>query len=377
MPSAVIEAISGYYRSHNANHHGAFPTSRESDEAVLDARRKLAAFVGAGNWREISLGQNMTTVAYSLSRAIGAAFSEGDEIVITALDHEANRGPWLGLRDHGIVVREAAMLPNGLIDMEDFERQLTPRTKLVAVTLASNALGTVPDSTEIRRLTRAAGAWLLVDAVHYAPHFPIDVQELDVDFLLCSAYKFYGPHVGVLWSRPGLLQQLPTEHLRVQSDEAPYRIETGTLNFAAIVGAGAAVDYIASWGEGRDLRARIVDATGAIAEYEHGVALRYWDEVRGIPGVTGWGPDFDQERRAPTVSITVDGRTATEVASQLGERGVQVWDGHFYAVRAVETLGLEERGGLVRTGVLMYNTADEVGRLLEALEAIAGSSRRA
>ncbi len=375
MPRQVIDAISGYYRTHNANHHGAFPTSRDSDAAVLAARKTLAAFLGAESWRTISLGQNMTTLTYSLARAFGSQLEAGDEIVITALDHEANRGPWLGLHDRGIGVREVALRPDGTLDPADFEARVTERTKLVALTLASNALGTVPDLAPVRRLAEAVGARVLVDAVHFAPHFSIDVAELDVDFLLCSAYKFYGPHVGVLYSRPGRLDELPTEHLRVQSDQAPYRIETGTLNFAAIVGAGAAVDYLASWGEGDGLRAQLVSASGAIAEYEHGLAKRYWTQVRQIPGVTVWGPGFDQGPRAPTVSTTVDGLTASEVARRLGNRGIQVWDGHFYAVRAVEALGIEELGGLVRTGVLMYNTEEEIDRLLEAVEEIASSSR--
>lgn len=371
MPQPVIDSITGYYRSHNANHHGSFPTSRDSDEAVLEARKVLATFLGGASWREISLGQNMTSLTFSLARAFGEKLAAGDEVVITALDHEANRGPWLGLRGRGVVVREVALQPDGTLDPDDFTAQVTERTKLVAVTLASNALGTVPGLADVTRLARGVGAWVLADAVHYAPHFPVDVRSLDVDFLLCSAYKFYGPHVGVLWSRPGLLEQLPTEHLRVQSDDAPYRIETGTLNFAAIVGAAAAVDYLASWGEGEDLRARIVDAAEGIARHEHAVAQRYWEAIRGIAGATAWGPGFDDGPRAPTVSITVDGLTATEVASRLGKRGIQVWDGHFYAVRAVEALGLAERGGLVRTGVLMYNSDAEIDRLLEAVDEIA------
>ncbi len=374
MPRSVIDAIGDYYRQNNANHHGSFPTSHDSDAAVLEARRTLATFLNANEWHEISLGQNMTTLTYSLARAFGDRLAPGDEIVITALDHEANRGPWLGLRERGITVREVGIRPDGTLDPDAFASQVSERTELVAVTLASNALGTVPDLAQVVRLAHDVDAWVLVDAVHYAPHFPIDVQALDVDFLLCSAYKFYGPHVGVLYARSGLLEQLPTEHLRVQSDDPPYRIETGTLNFAAIVGAAAAVEYLASWGEGEDLRSRIVDAARGIAEYEHALAGRYWQAVREIPGVTGWGPDFDDTPRAPTVSITVDGHTATDVARLLGERGIQVWDGHFYAIRAVEVLGLADRGGLVRTGVLMYNTSSEIDRLLEALEELAESA---
>jgi len=237
---------------------------------------------------------------------------------------------------------------------------------------ASNALGTVNDLVMARELSRAVGAWLLVDAVHYAPHFPVDVSALDPDFLLCSAYKFYGPHVGVLYARAGLLDSLRTDRLRTQDGAAPYRIETGTLNHAAIAGVKAAIEYIASWGEGSSLRARVVSAMEAIHAREHALASLYRDNVRRIPGVTAWGPDFSTMRRAPTVSITIAGVTPSEAAAKLGERGVLVWDGDFYAARAMEVLGLAERGGVLRAGILMYNTREEVERLLEGVAAIAG-----
>jgi len=294
----------------------------------------------------------------------------GDEIVITQLDHEANRGPWLALQERGIVVREVALRPDGTLDADDFARQVTPRTRLVAVVMASNALGTVTDVALARRLARQAGAWLLLDAVHYAAHLPLDVQELDADFLLCSAYKFYGPHVGILYCRPGLLEQLPTERLRTQEEEAPWRFEMGTLNHAALAGVKATVEYLAAWGEGESLRQRLVSAMDGIAAYEHGLGAFYFDAVKRIPGVTVWGPDFSGPR-APTVSITIDGVHAAEAARRLGEKGIQVWDGHFYALRPVEALGLAERGGLIRTGIVMYNTRQEVDRLLEAVAEIA------
>jgi cysteine desulfurase family protein (TIGR01976 family) len=371
VPQPVIDAISGYYRTCNANTHGEFPTSRESDRLMLEAREAAAAFLGAPSWREISFGQNMTTLNFALSHALVREMKPGDEIVITQLDHESNRGPWLLLRERGITVREVALRADGTLDPEDFARQVTERTRLVALGLASNALGTVNDIPLARRLSKEVGAWLLVDAVHHAAHFPIDVQALDVDFLLCSAYKFYGPHVGLLYTRPGLLETLRTDKLRVQDDEAPYRIETGTLNHAAIAGVKAAIEYIASWGRGESLRDRVVTAMTDIAAYEHGIAAHYFEEARQIPGVTVWGPDFTTARRAPTVSITLEGVTPLEIAKRLGEAGVQVWEGHFYAVRAVEVLGLAERGGVVRTGICMYNLREEVDRLLEALRGIA------
>jgi selenocysteine lyase/cysteine desulfurase len=226
----------------------------------------------------------------------------------------------------------------------------------------------VNDIALARRLTREVGALLLVDAVHYAPHFPLDVAAMDVDFLLCSAYKFYGPHVGVLYSKPGALDRLPTDRLKVQDPASPYRIETGTLNHAAIHGVRAAIEYLAGWGTGATLRERIVDAMTGISEYEHGLAAAYYDGVRRIRGVRVWGPGFGTRARAPTVSITLEKHTAAEAATVLGSQGLCVWDGNFYAARAVEVLGLEERGGLLRTGISLYTTDSDVRRLLTAIE---------
>ncbi len=363
VPEPVIAAMAGYYRTSNANTHGEFPTSRETDRLLDATRETVAAFLGAPSGREISFGQNMTTLSFSLSHALAREMAAGDEIVITQLDHEANRGPWLHLRERGIVIREVALRPDGRLDAEDFARQVTPRTRLVALGLASNALGTVNDAALARRLSREVGALLLLDAVHYAAHLPVDVVALDTDFLLCSAYKFYGPHVGILYSRPGLLDRLRTDRLSVQDEAAPFRIETGTLNHAALAGVKAAVEYIASFGEGEDLRRRILSAMTAIGEWEHALASSYYDQVRKIPGVTVWGTDFSVPR-APTVSITIDGVHPTDAARALGEKGIQVWDGNFYAARAIEMLGLSGRGGVIRTGFAMYNTAEEVERLL-------------
>src|SRR4051812_48646006 len=375
VPEPVIAAMSEYYRTSNANTHGEFPTSRETDRLLQETRETVAAFLGAPSGREVSFGQNMTTLTYSLSYALAREMAPGDEIVITQLDHEANRGPWLNLQEKGIVIREVALRRDGRLDPEDLARQGTKKTRLVALGIASNALGTVTDATLARRLSREVGAWLLLDAVHYAAYLPVDVVALDADFLLCSAYKFYGPHVGILYTRPGLLDRLPTDRLRVQDEEGPSRIEMGTLNHAALLGVKAAIEYIASWdasGEdhGGSLRERIVSALNRIAGWEHEIGAYYHDNVRRIPGVTVWGPDFSGPR-APTVSITIDGVHAAEAARRLGEKGIQVWDGHFYALRPVEALGLAERGGLIRTGIVMYNTRQEVDRLLEAVAEIA------
>ena len=371
VPQAVIDAITDVYGTCNVNAHGNFPPSQELDRRMQHARDTLATFLGAVDGTCISFGQNMTTLNYALSAAIAHTLKPGDEVLITALDHEANRGPWSRLAEHGIAVQEVRLLSSGLLDTADLAAKITPRTRVMALGASSNALGTVNDIRLARRLTADIGAYLVVDAVHYAPHFPLDVQELGVDFLLCSAYKFYGPHVGVLYARPGALNELPTNRLNVQDPNAPYRIETGTLNHAAIDGARAAVDYIASWGTGNTLRERLVDAMQGISEYEHELAQFYHDSVRRLPGVRVYGPDFSTRARAPTVSITLDGITAEEAAKALGAKGICVWDGNFYAARAVEVLGLSARGGLLRTGVSMYSTRDELERLLAGLEALA------
>lgn len=369
VPRPVIDAISRYYETSNANAHGEFPTSRETDRLLHETREAAAAFLGAPSWRTISFGQSMTTLTFSLSHALGRAMEPGDEVVITRLDHEANRGPWLGLAERGMVIREVALKADGRLDYEDMERQITERTRLVALGLASNALGTVNDAARARELASRVGAWLLLDAVHYAAHFSVDVQALDCDFLLCSAYKFYGPHVGLLYSRPGLLDRLRPDRLVTQEQEAPFRIETGTLNHAALAGVKAAIEYIASWGRGETLRERVASAMEGIAAYEHELGRTYYEAVRQIPGVTVWGPDFSG-RRAPTVSITIDGVPAIDAARKLGAKGLQVWDGHFYAIRAIEALGLTERGGVLRTGFAMYNTREEIERLVQGVAEI-------
>jgi cysteine desulfurase family protein (TIGR01976 family) len=371
VPSIVIDTMSDFYATCNVNTHGNFPPSQEVDRRMESARSVLAAFLGAEDLNCISFGQNMTTLNFFLSGAIARTLKKGDEILITQLDHEANRGPWLRLQEHGAVIQEVRLQRSGQLDLDDMAAKITPRTKLFAIGASSNALGTVNDLALARRLTQAVGALLVVDAVHYAPHFPLDVKSLGMDFLLCSGYKFYGPHIGVLYSRPGALDRLPTDRLSVQDPAAPYRIETGTLNHAAIDGLRAAVEYLASWGNGATLRERVVDAMSGIAAHEHALAKFYHDTVREIPGVHVWGPDFSSAKRAPTVSITLDKVTAAEAAKALGKDGICVWDGHFYASRAVGVLGLAERGGLLRTGVSMYSSRQELERLLSGVAKLA------
>ena len=370
VPQAVIDAIRDVYVRCNVNTHGQFPPSLEVDRRMDQARQTVAVFLGAADGSCISFGQNMTTLNYSLSGAIGRTLRAGDEVLITALDHESNRGPWLRLRDQGAVLKEVRLLDGGVLDADDMAAKITPRTKVMAIGASSNALGTVNDLALARRLTRAVGALLVVDAVHYAPHFALDVAAMDPDFLLCSAYKFYGPHVGILYSKPGALAALPTDRLSVQDPQAPYRIETGTLNHAAIAGVHAAIEYIAGWGDGTGLRERLVSAMHAIGSYEHSLAAFLWSGLAAIPGVRRWGPGFDSALRAPTVSVTLPKCTPAVAAAALGAQGICVWDGNFYAARAVEVLGLAAGGGLLRTGISMYNTQEELERLLGGIEAL-------
>jgi len=313
----------------------------------------------------------MTTLNFSLSRAIARSLKEGDEVVITQLDHEANRGPWLTLKERGIIVREVVLKQDGTLDYDDMRSKVGARTRLLALGMASNALGTVNNVNLARELTSKVGAWLMLDAVHYAPHFSIDVEALDVDFLICSAYKFYGPHVGILYSREGLLDQLEPDRLQTQDPQAPYRIETGTLNHAAIVGVKAAIEYIAALGTGPDLLSKVVTAMQLIGEHERSLAATLHAGLTSLRGVKVFGPPFGTQQRAPTVSFTVGSRRAEEVCTLLGERGFCTWDGHFYALRAIEVLGLLEGGGVTRVGVSLYNTMDEVSRLLKELNMIA------
>ncbi len=372
VPEQVIEAISGYYRTSNANTHGAFITTQETDAMMETTREKLAAFLGAEGPHTISLGQNMTTLNYALSRAIGRALHPGDEVLITQLDHESNRAPWLALREKGVVVREIRIRPDATLDYEDMAEKINERTRLVAMGYASNLSGTVNDVALARQLTHQVGAWLLVDAVHYAPHFSIDASALGCDFLLCSAYKFYGPHVGILYSRPGLLDRLQPDRLRTAAQHAPYSIETGTLNHAAIAGTGAAVDFIAGMGTGDTLQERLCDAMQRIGQHERKLFEQLHHGLASINNVGIVGPGPEAPLRAPTLSISVLKKRAEEVCRQLAARNICAWDGHFYAIRATEVLGLLEKGGVTRMGISAYTNAAEVEAAVKAMQEIAG-----
>lgn len=371
VPESVIEAISQYYRTSNANSHGAFITTRETDEILDGTRGKVASFLGAEGPHTISFGQNMTSLNFSLSKAIERALQPGDEILITQLDHEANRGPWLGLRERGIVVKEIPLLPAGKLDYAALQNLLSARTRLVAMGWASNILGTINDVRQVRKLTYEAGAWLLLDAVHYAPHFAIDVQAIGCDFLLCSAYKFYGPHVGLLYSRPGLLDRLQPDRLRTTYQHAPYSIETGTLNHAAIAGVGAAIDFIATYGAGYGLREQLVSSMQALQEYEREKFKALYEGLQAIPGVELYGPDISSPDRAPTIAFNLANRSADQACARLAEHHIFAWSGHFYAVRSTEILGLAERGGVIRMGISGYVRSEDIERTLEVLRKLA------
>ncbi len=370
VPESVIRSISHYYENSNSNLHGPFLYSQESDQVMDDARQAMADMLGAAGPENISFGQNMTTLNFALSRAIGKYLQPGDEILITQLDHEANRGPWLSLREMGIEVREIALKSDGTLDYEDFEYKINERTRLVAVGCSSNLLGTVNNIDLIRQVSHQYGAWLLVDAVHYAPHFPIDVQAMDCDFLLCSAYKFYGPHVGVLYAKTGLLDRLPTDRLRTAAQYAPYSIETGTLNHAAIAGVHAAVEFLAALGKGENRRQKILDIMQIVQYHEFTLAKKLAEGINSLPGYRVLGPGFETTHRAPTLGIVLEGQQAEEVGKALAQHNVFSWTGHFYALRATEVLGLLPIGGVTRLGISIYTQSEEIDQTLNILEKI-------
>ncbi len=368
VPENVIDAVTGYYKTSNANTHGEFITTHETDQVIAAMRAAVAVLLNAENSSCISIGQNMTSLCFSLARGIARILKPGDEVLITQLDHEANRGPWLMLRDFGITVREINLLPSGLLDYDDLEAKISENTRVVAVGISSNCIGTVNDINKVRAISDRYHAWMVLDAVHYAPHFSIDVQQLKCDFLLCSAYKFYGPHIGLLYSRPGLLDQIPTDRLRTAGQSAPESIETGTLNHAAIAGVTAAIDFLASLGSGSSLRERLVSAYLEIGGHERKLAMQLYDGLVEIPGITMIGQDFSSPLRAPTLSFTKQGMTPQQVCAILATKNICAWDGHFYAIRAIEILGLLEKGGLTRLGISVYNTTEEIETVLTQLK---------
>ncbi|WP_322506807.1 cysteine desulfurase-like protein [Anaerolinea sp.] len=386
---SVVERMTRYLTDSNANHGGEFETSRISDAIVDEARQRMADFLNARRTEEIIFGPNMTSLTFQMSRALGKQLRPGDTIVVTRLDHDANISPWVKLaEDLRLTIRWVDFHPeDGTLNLEDFEQAMRERPRLVAFGYASNALGTVNPVAELVARAHRVGALTYVDAVQYAPHGPIDVQTLDVDFLVCSAYKFFGPHVGVLYGKYELLESLPAYKVRPAPEEPPGKFEMGTGNFEGIAGVLGALEYLEWMGKtfggeveeslpsqftGR--RRYFKSAMAAIRAYEFSLSRTLLDVLEEIPGIAIYGITDHRrlEERVPTVSFTLNGKNPKEVARMLDERQIQVWNGNFYALAVTQRLGLEESGGLVRVGPVHYNTIEELERLGRVLWEIAG-----
>ena len=371
VPQRVIDRTTAYWETMNANHGGVFATSQRSDALIAEVRRAAAAFVNAPSPDQIVFGPNMTTLTFAMSRAIARELQPGDEIIVTRLEHDANVSPWLALQERGVTVRFADIhVPECTIDMADLGRQITSKTRLVAVTHASNAVGTIPDLPAIAKAAHAAGAWLWVDAVHYAPHGSIDVQAIDCDFLVCSSYKFYGPHQAMLYGRRELLERLRPYKVRPAGDELPSRWETGTQNHECLAGMLGAFEYLAELG-GSDVVSResLERALMRIAAHERALAARLIDGLNRIDGVRIYGiTNFEElEHRAPTVSLTWVPHRPASLARWLASNQVFTWHGDHYATELINRLGLREQGGTLRIGIAHYNTASEIDLALELL----------
>lgn len=386
VPRRVIDAVAEYYTTMNANHGGAFATSQRSDAMQMAAREIAADFLNASRPEEIVFGPNMTTLNFALSRAIGRTLQPGDEIVVTRMDHDANIAPWMRLAsDHQLSLRWADFdVETGTLDMASLEAAISPRTKVVATVHASNALGTINPVDRIARLAHSVGALYVVDAVQSAPHIPIDVQAIGCDFLICSAYKFFGPHIGVMYGRYDLLAALPAYKVRPAQDTPPYRWETGTPSYETWYATAAALDYLAEIGtaygdeyssqfpgfSGRRLQFKT--AMAALSTYERGLVTHLIDGLTRLPGVRIYGITDPAQfaERVPTVIFTLAGHTPRAIAEYLAARHIYVWDGDYYAVAVMERLGLARSGGAVRVGLVHYNTHDEIDRLLDALDSL-------
>jgi cysteine desulfurase family protein (TIGR01976 family) len=376
VPRQVMDAVHDYYLRSNANTCGAFDTSRRNDQIIDCARAAMADFFHCDK-DEVIFGQNMTTITFALSRAIGRELKAGDEIVVTTLDHDANVTPWRALEEKGVVIRQVDIYPEDCtLDLADLQRKITPgKTKLVAVGYASNAVGTINPVAKITAIAHAAGALMFVDAVHYAPHGPIDVRALDTDFLVCSPYKFFGPHLGTLYGKREHLLRFHSYKVRPAPDTLPDRWETGTQVQELIAGIAAAVDYLAELGRRRDpnvtdRRSALLAAYCATHHHEMALFTRLVEGLQSIPGLKIFGiTDCDRfHERCSTTSIRLANHSPKEIAAYLGDRGIFTWDGNYYALNLTERLGLESTGGLLRIGLVHYNTADEVDRLLQNLK---------
>ena len=374
VPKQVMDAVQNYFLTANANTNGAFLTSRRTDEMILSARAAMADFFNCDR-DEVVFGQNMTTITFALARAIGRELKSGDEIVVSTLDHDANVAPWRALEEKGVVIRQVDIRESDCtLDMEDLRHKLSAKTKLVAVGYASNIAGTINPVAEITKLAHAAGALMFVDAVHYAPHGLIDVQALDCDFLACSPYKFFGPHMGTLYGKRKHLEKFKPYKVRPATNTPPESWETGTQVQELIAGIGAAVDYLAELGRHSDAgvnsrRAALQAAYRATHQYESGLLTRLISGLPAIPGMRIFGITDRQrfEERCSTLSFRLGDHHPTKIAAFLGQRGIFTWDGNFYALNLSERLGVEQHGGVLRVGLVHYNTAEEVDRLLAAL----------
>jgi len=380
VPQNVMDAIRDYLSYSNANTCGAYATSQRTNAMLDEARKAMADFLNCAP-DEIIFGANMTALTFAMSRAIGRELGPGNEIVLTHLDHDANVSPWRALEETGATIRFVNVRQHDCtLDMSDMTKKICGHTRLVAAGYASNAVGTINPVKEIVKLAHASGAMAYIDAVHYAPHGPIDVKELDCDFLVCSTYKFFGPHMGVLYGKREHLQRLRPYKVRANSDAIPYRWELGTLNHECIAGITACVDYLADLGRRCDpsaanRRAALLAAYAAIEKHEHTLMARLMDGLLKIPGLKLYGISDPSRfaQRCPTIALRVEGNTPLQLATRLGERGFFTWDGNYYALNLTELLDVEKDGGFLRIGLAHYNTMEEVERLLQAMQEIVKS----
>jgi cysteine desulfurase family protein (TIGR01976 family) len=375
VPRQVMDAVRKYFLEANANTYGAFRTSRRTNEMIASTRAAMADLFNCSP-EEVIFGQNMTTITLSVARAIGRELKPGDEILLTILDHDANYSPWRALEEKGVVIRTVDIRESDCtLDLDDLKSKLNSKTKLVAVGYASNIVGTINPIAEISKLAHAAGAMIYVDAVHYAPHGPIDVKALDCDFLVCSPYKFFGPHMGTLYGKKQHLERFKPYKVRPATDSVPECWETGTQIHELMAGIYAAVEYMAELGRrcdspGRDRRTALLAAYRSTVAYERALVTKLIAGLLEIPGRQFFGITDPQRfnERCSTVSVRLPKGTPTDAATFLGERGIFTWDGNFYALNLTERLGVEKLGGVLRVGLVHYNTADEVDRLLTALK---------
>jgi cysteine desulfurase family protein (TIGR01976 family) len=380
VPQRVIDAVREYFEQSNANTCGAFATSRRSDAMIAGTRAAMADLLHCGA-DEVFFGPNMTTITFALARAIGRELAPGDEIVVTTLDHDANVAPWRALEERGVVIRQADIREEDCtLDLNDLRTKITSRTRLVAVGYASNAVGTINPVKEIVKLAHGAGALAFIDAVHYAPHGPIDVQALDCDFLACSPYKFFGPHMGCIFGKREHLRRFRPYKVRPAPDAPPDSWEMGTQVHEGLAGVTAAIEYLAELGQrssaaAGNRREAILSAYAAIREHEMALVTKLIGGLLAIPGLRFFGISDPARfaQRVPTVAVRLAGHTPLRVAKFLGDRGIFTWDGNYYALNLTERLGVEKDGGLLRIGLVHYNTAEEVDRLLNTLQEFATS----